>query len=164
MPEAVIVAGVRSPIGRAVKGSLASMRPDDLAAQMVRAALAEVPQFDPAEVDDLILGCGLPGGEQGFNIARTAAVQLGYDTMSGTTATRMAMHATPAGEGDVFVSAGVETVSRYSRGNSDSLPGTENPLFGAAGHRTDELSATNAARSERSAPSPTGTSPGRSHR
>src|SRR3954453_21641008 len=103
MPEAVIVAAARSPIGRAFKGSLASIRPDDLAVQVVHAALAQVPQLDPAEVEDLMLGCGLPGGEQGFNMARVVAVLLGYDTLPGTTVnrycssslqtTRMAMHA-----------------------------------------------------------------------
>ena len=79
MPEAVIVATARSPIGRAGKGSLASIRPDDLAVQMVAAALTKVPQLDPADIGDLILGCGLPGGEQGFNLARVVAVLLGHD-------------------------------------------------------------------------------------
>src|ERR1700759_2205526 len=120
MPEAVIVATARSPIGRAGKGSLASIRPDDLLAQMVTAALAKVPELDPADVEDLIVGCGLPGGEQGYNIARVTAVLLGLDGVPGTTvnrycssslqATRMAYHAIKAGEGDVFVAAGVETV------------------------------------------------------
>ena len=87
MPEAVIVAAARSPIGRAFKGSLTSIRPDDLTVQMVRAALAQVPQLDPAHIDDLMLGCGLPGGEQGFNMARVVAVLLGYDTLPGTTTT-----------------------------------------------------------------------------
>jgi acetyl-CoA C-acetyltransferase len=146
MPEAVIVAAARSPIGRAGKGSLVDMRPDDLAARMVSAALAKVPELDVREVDDLLLGCGLPGGEQGFNMARTVAVQLGYDFMPGATVTRycssslqttrMAMHAIRAGEGDVFISAGVETVSRYVSGSSDSLPGTENPLYDEARART----------------------------
>ncbi|MDQ1416814.1 MAG: acetyl-CoA C-acetyltransferase [Acidimicrobiaceae bacterium] len=142
MPEAVIVAAVRSPIGRAFKGSLVSMRPDDLTAQMVRAALDRVPQLDPADIDDLLLGCGLPGGEQGFNLARVVAVLLGYDALPGTTVTRycasslqttrMAMHAIRAGEGDVFISAGVETVSRFIKGSSDTLPDTQNPLFAEA--------------------------------
>jgi acetyl-CoA C-acetyltransferase len=88
MPEAVIVAAARSPIGRAFKGSMTGIRPDDLAVQMVRAALAQVPQLDPAEVEDLMLGCGLPGGEQGFNMARVVAVLLGYDTLPGTTVNR----------------------------------------------------------------------------
>jgi len=146
MPEAVIVATARSPIGRAFKGSLKDIRPDDLAAQMVRAALDKVPQLDPEEIDDLMLGCGLPGGEQGFNMARVVAVLLGLDGVPGTTVnrycasslqtTRMAFHAIKAGEGDVFVSAGVETVSRFVKGNSDSLPDTQNPLFAEAQART----------------------------
>jgi acetyl-CoA C-acetyltransferase len=146
MPEAVIVATARSPIGRAAKGSLVSVRPDDLAAQMVRAALDKVPQLAPDEIDDLMLGCGLPGGEQGFNMARVVAVLLGYDHLPGTTVTRycasslqttrMAFHAIKAGEGDVFVSAGVECVSRYAKGSSDSLPDTMNPVFSQARART----------------------------
>jgi acetyl-CoA C-acetyltransferase len=113
---------------------------------MVRAALAQVPELDPTDVDDLMLGCGLPGGEQGFNMARVVAVALGYDTMPGTTVTRycssslqttrMALHAIKAGEGDVFISAGVETVSRFKAGNSDSWPDTQNPAFADAGKRT----------------------------
>src|SRR6187455_316085 len=88
MPEAVIVATARSPIGRAFKGSLLSMRPDDFVAQMIRAALAKVPQLDPLDIEDLMLGCGLPGGEQGFNMARVVAVLLGLDHVPGTTITR----------------------------------------------------------------------------
>ncbi|MFP5023056.1 acetyl-CoA C-acetyltransferase [Pseudonocardia phyllosphaerae] len=149
MPEAVIVAAARSPIGRANKGSLAGMRPDDLTVQMVRAALDQVPGLDPAEIEDLVLGCGLPGGEQGSNMARRVAVQLGFDTLPGTTitrycassvqTTRMALHAIKAGEGDVFVSAGVETVSRFAKGTSDSWPDTHNPLFADAEARTAEV-------------------------
>jgi acetyl-CoA C-acetyltransferase len=149
MPEAVIVAAARSPIGRAFKGSLTTIRPDDLTVQMVRAALAQVPQLDPADIDDLMLGCGLPGGEQGFNMARVVAVLLGHDTLPGTTVTRycssslqttrMALHAIKAGEGDVFVSAGVETVSRFAKGNSDSHPDTHNPVFGDAEDRTRHI-------------------------
>ena len=148
MPEAVIVSVARSPIGRAGKGSLVSMRPDDLAAQMVAAALAKVPVLDPIEVDDLMLGCGNPGGEQGYNLARTVAVALGYDFMPGTTitrycssslqTTRMAMHAIRAGEGDVFISAGVETVSRFFKGTSDFLPDTQNPIYAEAAAHTVE--------------------------
>jgi acetyl-CoA C-acetyltransferase len=149
MPEAVIVAAARSPIGRAHKGSLTTIRPDDLTAQMVRAALAQVPQLDPADIDDLMLGCGLPGGEQGFNMARVVAVLLGHDTLPATTitrycssslqTTRMAMHAIKAGEGDVFVSAGVETVSRLAKGSSDSHPDTHNPVFSDAEDRTRHI-------------------------
>ncbi|WP_432831665.1 acetyl-CoA C-acetyltransferase [Dactylosporangium sp. CA-092794] len=132
MPEAVIVATARSPIGRAAKGSLRDLRPDDLAATIVRAALDKVPQLDPTEIEDLYLGCGLPGGEQGFNMARVVSTLLGFDHLPGATTTRycasslqttrMAFHAIKAGEGDVFISAGVECVSRYARGNSDALP------------------------------------------
>ena len=147
MPEAVIVATARSPIGRAFKGSLKDLRPDDLTAQIVGAALAKVPELDPKSIDDLMLGCGLPGGDQGFNMARVVAVQLGLDTVPGTTVTRycssslqttrMAYHAIKAGEGDVFVSAGVETVSRFVNGSSDN-PQNENPLFADAKARTEK--------------------------
>jgi acetyl-CoA C-acetyltransferase len=155
MPEAVIVATARSPIGRAAKGSLRDLRPDDLATTIVDAALSKVPQLDRTLIEDLYLGCGLPGGEQGFNMARVVATQLGLDGLPGATVTRycssslqttrMAFHAIKAGEGDVFVSAGVETVSRYARGSSDGLPseaqklvggGWENPKFDEARART----------------------------
>jgi acetyl-CoA C-acetyltransferase len=149
MPEAVVVATARSPIGRAFKGSMTTIRPDDLVVQMVAAALAKVPQLDPADISDLILGCGLPGGEQGFNMARVVAVMLGYDSLPGTTitrycssslqSTRMAFHAIKAGEGDVFVSAGVECVSRFGKGSSDSSPDTRNPNFGEAKAREEEM-------------------------
>ncbi|MFI6207137.1 acetyl-CoA C-acetyltransferase [Streptomyces sp. NPDC051041] len=146
MPEAVIVSAARSPIGRANKGSLKDLRPDDLTATIIQAALAKVPQLDPRDIDDLMLGCGLPGGEQGHNLGRVVAVQMGMDHLPGCTVTRycssslqtsrMALHAIKAGEGDVFVSAGVEMVSRYVKGNSDSLPDTHNPLFAEAEART----------------------------
>jgi len=147
MPEAVIVSTARSPIGRAFKGSLVSMRPDDLATQMVRAALDKVPALDPHDIVDLMMGCGQPGGESGFNIARVVAVELGYDFLPGVTVnrycssslqtTRMAFHAIKAGEGDAFISAGVETVSRFASGNADSWPDTKNPLFNEARERAD---------------------------
>src|SRR3954447_2804000 len=155
MPEAVIVATARSPIGGAVKGSLKDLRPDDLTATIVDAALNKVPQLDRTLIEDLYLGCGLPGGEQGFNMARVVAVKLGLDGLPGATVTRycssslqttrMAFHAIKAGEGDIFVSAGVETVSRFARGSSDGLPsaaqalvggGWENPQFADAQART----------------------------
>ncbi len=149
MPEAVIVATARSPIGRAFKGSLKDLRPDDLAATIVKAAMAKVPQLQPTDIDDLLLGCGLPGGEQGFNMGRVVAILAGYDTVPGSTTTRycssslmttrMAMHAIKAGEGDVFISAGVEMVSRFLKGNSDSWPDTQNPLFADAAGRTKEF-------------------------
>ncbi|MBV2152273.1 acetyl-CoA C-acetyltransferase [Kitasatospora sp. SUK 42] len=146
MPEAVIVSAARSPIGRAFKGSLKDVRPDDLTAHIIQAALAKVPQLDPREIDDLMLGCGLPGGEQGHNLARIVAVQMGMDYLPGATitrycssslqTTRMALHAIRAGEGDVFISAGVETVSRSVNGTSDGMPGTMNPIFDEAQART----------------------------
>jgi acetyl-CoA C-acetyltransferase len=158
--DAVIVATARSPIGRAFKGSLGALRPDDLATTIVRAALDKVPQLDPHDIADLYLGCGLPGGEQGFNMARVVAVMLGYDQLPGATltrycasslqTTRMAFHAIKAGEGDVFISAGVETVSRYTRGNSDGLPieaqalvggGWQNPIFNEAVARNEARAA-----------------------
>jgi acetyl-CoA C-acetyltransferase len=148
MPEAVIVSAARSPIGRAFKGSLKDLRPDDLSATIIRTALDKIPELDPTEIDDLYLGCGLPGGESGFNMGRIVAVMLGYDHLPGATitrycsssvqTTRMAFHAIKAGEGDVFISAGVETVSRFTKGNSDSLPDTMNPVFAGAKARTDE--------------------------
>ncbi|MFE4674899.1 acetyl-CoA C-acetyltransferase [Streptomyces sp. NPDC056721] len=146
MPEAVIVSTARSPIGRAFKGSLKDLRPDDLTATIIQAALAKVPELDPRDIDDLMLGCGLPGGEQGNNLGRIVAVQMGMDHLPGCTVTRycssslqtsrMALHAIKAGEGDVFISAGVEMVSRFVKGNSDSLPDTHNPLFADAEART----------------------------
>jgi acetyl-CoA C-acetyltransferase len=149
MPEAVVVATARSPIGRAFKGSMTTVRPDDLTAQIITAALAKVPQLDPADIEDLLLGCGLPGGEQGYNLARVVAVLLGHDSLPGTTitrycssslqTTRMAYHAIKAGEGDVFISAGVECVSRFGNGSSDSWPDTKNPAFAVAERHSAEL-------------------------
>ncbi|MEV5576262.1 acetyl-CoA C-acetyltransferase [Spirillospora sp. NPDC052269] len=149
MPEAVIVATARSPIGRAFKGSLKDLRPDDLTARMVQAAMAKVPQLGPDQIDDLLLGCGLPGGEQGYNMGRVVSVLLGWDNVPGATitrycssslqTTRMALHAIKAGEADVIVSAGVEMVSRFAKGSSDGLPDTQNPLFADAEARTAKL-------------------------
>ncbi|GCD45319.1 acetyl-CoA C-acetyltransferase [Streptomyces paromomycinus] len=146
MPEAVIVSTARSPIGRAFKGSLKDVRPDDLTAGIIQAALAKVPELNPEDIDDLMLGCGLPGGEQGHNLGRIVAVQMGMDHLPGCTVTRycssslqttrMALHAIKAGEGDVFISAGVETVSRSVKGTSDGMPETHNPLFADAEART----------------------------
>jgi acetyl-CoA C-acetyltransferase len=148
MPEAVIVSTARSPIGRANKGSLVDMRPDDLAAQMVRAALDKVPALDPREIDDLIMGCGQPAGEAGYNVGRAVAVELGYDFLPGTTVnrycssslqtTRMAFHASKAGEGDAFISAGVETVSRFMNGSADGWPNGKNASFAEAQARSDQ--------------------------
>jgi acetyl-CoA C-acetyltransferase len=155
MPEAVIVSAARTPIGRAFKGSLKELRPDDLSATIIQAALAKVPELDPADIDDLMLGCGLPGGEQGNNLGRIVAVQMGMDHLPGCTITRycssslqtsrMALHAIRAGEGDVFISAGVEMVSRFTKGNSDTLPDTHNPLFADAEARTAAVAETEGA-------------------
>ena len=153
MPEAVIVAAARTPIGRAHKGSLASIRPDDLGTQVVRAALAQVPALEPARLDDLMLGCAQPAGEQGYNLGRAVAVGLGFDSLPGTTVhrycasslqtTRMAFHAIKAGEGTAFVSAGVECVSRYGVGKSDGMENSKNPKYLAAQERTAARAAEN---------------------
>jgi acetyl-CoA C-acetyltransferase len=143
MPEAVIVATARSPIGRANKGSLTTLRTDDMAAQILTALMAKVPQLSPADVEDVIMGCGQPAGEAGFNVGRAAAVLAGLDDVPGVTVNRycssslqtirMAAHAIKAGEGDVFIAAGVEAVSRYAAGASDTAP---NPIFHGPGERT----------------------------
>jgi acetyl-CoA C-acetyltransferase len=143
MPEAVIVATARSPIGRANKGSLTELRPDDMSAQIVRALMAKVPQLKADDVEDLMMGCGQPAGEAGFNIARVVAVLAGLDNVPGVTVNRycssslqtirMAAHAIKSGEGDCFIAAGVETVSRYASGASDMAP---NAIFKPSGERT----------------------------
>jgi acetyl-CoA C-acetyltransferase len=155
VPEAVVVATTRSPIGRAFKGSLKEVRPDDLAATIIRAALDKVPALRPEDVDDLYLGCAEPWGEHGSNMARVVAVLLGYDHLPGATVnrfcsssvqtTRMAFHAIKAGEGEVFVSAGVECVSRYKgfAGAGQSKEDWLNPLFDEARARTEATAKTN---------------------
>ncbi|MBT2275903.1 acetyl-CoA C-acetyltransferase [Rhodococcus qingshengii] len=150
MPEAVIVSTARSPIGRANKGSLKDIRPDDLAAAMVTAALDKIPALDRNTIDDLILGCGQPAGESGYNLARVVSILAGLDAVPGTTVnrycssslqtTRMAFHAIKAGEGHAFISAGVETVSRFGKGAADFAPDTTNPLFAESLQRTKERS------------------------
>jgi acetyl-CoA C-acetyltransferase len=146
MPEAVIVSTARSPIGRANKGSLIEVRPDDLSATIVKAALDKVPQLDPQTIEDLIMGCGQPAGESGTNVARVTALLAGLDNVPGVTVNRycssslqtirMAAHAIKAGEGDAFIAAGVETVSRYMNGFADGGP--SNPLFDEAKARTEQ--------------------------
>ena len=148
MPEAVIVSAARSPIGRANKGSLKDLRPDDLSAFIIKTALDKVEGLDPHAVDDVYLGCGLPGGESGNNMARIVNVLNDMDDVPGATitrycassvqTTRMAFHAIKAGEGDIFVSAGVETVSRFAKGTSDHWPDTKNPLYDEAMARTEK--------------------------
>ena len=145
MTEAVIVATARSPIGRANKGSLTTIRPDTLTAQIVQALLAKVPQVGAERIEDLMLGCAQPAGESGFNMARVVALLSGIPGVPGTTVNRycssslqtirMAAHAIKAGEGDCFISAGVETVSRFFNGASDTAP---NPVFKPSGERTQQ--------------------------
>jgi acetyl-CoA C-acetyltransferase len=142
MPEAWIVATARSPIGRANKGSLVDLRPDDLAATVLRAALEKVPSLDPALVEDVILGCAQPAGEAGYNLGRVVALLAGMG-VPGTTvnrycasslqAIRMATHAIRAGEGDAMVAGGVECVSRFVKGKADGMIETKNPRFGSDG-------------------------------
>jgi acetyl-CoA C-acetyltransferase len=143
MPEAVIVATGRSPIGRANKGSLVECRPDDLLVHTITAVLKKIPSLDPTTIEDVIVGCAQPAGESGYNIARVVGILAGIDVpgvtvnrycSSSLQTIRMAAHAIRAGEGDVFVSAGVETVSRYMHGASDTGP--HNPLFADAEART----------------------------
>ncbi|PXW30336.1 UNVERIFIED_CONTAM: acetyl-CoA C-acetyltransferase [Williamsia faeni] len=146
MAEAVVVATARSPIGRAVKGSLKDVRPDELARQMVETVLNKVPELDRSDIDDLHLGSGQPAGKAGFNQARVVAVLAGLDHVPGVTVnrycssslqtTRMALHAIRAGEGDTFISAGVESVSNFAFGSADRWPDTKNPEFAAAMKRT----------------------------
>src|SRR2546425_9629550 len=135
MNTAVIVACGRSAIGRARKGSLVDIRPDDLAAHVVTKVLEQVPELERSEIEDLICGCGLPGGEQGHNIGRVVSILSRLDVpgvtvnrycSSSLMTTRMAAHAIEAGEGDVFLSVGVESVSRYGSGYPDA-PDTYNP-------------------------------------
>ncbi|WP_193103712.1 acetyl-CoA C-acetyltransferase [Brachybacterium sp. FME24] len=155
MPEAVIVATARSPIGRARKGSLKDVRPDDLAAQMIRAALEQVPQLDPSTIDDLQLGCAIPEGYQGGNLARTVAIRLGLDAVPGATVTRFcassiqttraAFHAIRAGEAHAMISAGVESIS-HSTGKLMEEDARD-PQFQQAWERTD-------ARASREIPAP----------
>jgi acetyl-CoA C-acetyltransferase len=133
MPEAVIVDAVRSPIGRAFKGSLISIRPDDLGAYVVDQLLERNPDVAPDSVEDLICGCGLPQGEQSFNIGRILVLLSRLpDSVTGTTvhrycasslqAIRIAAHAVMAGEGDTYIAAGVEHVSRVGMWSENGLP------------------------------------------
>ena len=148
MPEAVVVAATRSPIGRAVKGTLRDVRPDDLLATVIAAVLAKVPELDPHTLDDIYVGCAEPEGEQGLNIARRVAVMLGLDDVPASTVnrfcassvqtSRMAFHAIRSGEGHAFVSSGVECVSRYPSftGAGQGRSAFYNPEFADAIART----------------------------
>ena len=144
MPEAVIVDAVRTPIGRAVKGSLKSVRADDLAAIPLKALVERNPQVEQTSIGDVMMGCGYGEGEQGYNIGRIATLIAGIDhRVPGTTVnrfcasslqtTRMAFHAIKAGEGDTYIAAGVEAVSRAGKGADfqfhPELDGSENSLY-----------------------------------
>ena len=156
MPEAVIVATARTPIGRAMKGSMKDIRPDDLSVQVVQALLAKVPELSPTDVEDLYWGTAYPEGRAGNNLARIIAVLSGFDAIPGATVNRfcasstqtmrMAFHAIKAGEGDVFISGGVESVSQMLgfRGAGESDAQVLNPLFADAQARTLETAASNA--------------------
>ena len=147
MPEAVIVDAVRSPIGRAFKGSLVDVRPDDLGARVVDALLERNPEVDPATVDDLICGCGLPQGEQAFNLGRIVVLlsELLPDSVTATTvnrycasslqAIRSAFHAIEAGEGETFIAAGIECVSRVGPHSELALPDSRNERLSGSGGR-----------------------------
>jgi acetyl-CoA C-acetyltransferase len=155
VPEAVIVATARSPIGRAFKGSLKDVRPDDLSVQVITALLAKVPGLDPALIEDLYWGCAEPSGRHGSNMARVIAVLAGHDHLPASTVnrfcassvqtTRMAAHAIKAGEGEVFISGGVECVSQYTSwaGAGGSAGDDQSPLFAEAQSRAVEMATTN---------------------
>ncbi|EWT05316.1 acetyl-CoA acetyltransferase [Intrasporangium chromatireducens Q5-1] len=155
MPEAVIVSTARSPFGRAFKGSLKQVRPDDLAATVIQAALDKVPALDKNLIEDIYLGCAEPSGRHGSNMAKVVSTLLGIDNTPGATVnrfcassaqtTRMAFHAIKAGEGDIFVSAGVECVSQYTdwAGAGGAATDVQNPRFADAQERTAKLAQTN---------------------
>ncbi|MDF2093764.1 acetyl-CoA C-acetyltransferase [Knoellia sp. 3-2P3] len=155
MTEAVIVSTARTPIGRAFKGSLKDVRPDDLSVAVIEAALAKVPQLDPSLVEDLYWGCAEPSGKHGSNMARVISVLAGFDHLPGATVnrfcassvqtTRMAYHAIKAGEGDIFISGGVECVSQYSNwaGAGGSTGENQNPKFADAKARSEQIAKDN---------------------
>ena len=145
MRDAVILATSRTPIGRAFKGSLVEVRPDDMSAFIIDDVLSKVPAVDPDTVEDVIWGCGQPAGEAGYNIARVAGILAGLQApgvtvnrycSSSLQTIRMAAHAITAGEGDCFVAGGVETISRYGAGMADSMPDTHNRRFAEAEERS----------------------------
>jgi acetyl-CoA C-acetyltransferase len=153
--EAVIVSTARTPIGRAFKGSLKEMRPDDLSVQVISAALAKIPALDPTLVEDLYWGCAEPSGRHGSNMARVISVLAGFDGLPGSTinrfcassvqTTRMAYHAIKAGEGDIFISGGVECVSQYTNfaGAGGSKADDMNPRFADAAARSEQIAKDN---------------------
>jgi acetyl-CoA acyltransferase len=171
MPEAVIVSALRTPVGRAYKGSLRSTRPDDLAALAIKEALARVPGIDPKEIDDVILGCAMPEGEQGMNVARIAALRAGLPVetsamtvnrfcSSGLQAIAIAAERIRGGAAEIIVAGGTESMSLVPMGGNKISPnpwlvdhypdayinmglGTENIArkFGISREQADEFSA-----------------------
>jgi len=146
MPEAVIVDAIRTPIGRAVKGSLKTVRADDLAAIPLKALIERNPQLDQSTIGDVMMGCGYGEGEAGYNIGRLASLLAGIDyhvpgctvnrfCASSLQTTRMAFHAIKVGEGDTYIAAGVEAVSRAGQGAPfefhPKLDGSEGSLYNA---------------------------------
>jgi acetyl-CoA C-acetyltransferase len=153
--EAVIVSTARTPIGRAFKGSLKEIRPDDLSVQVISAVFAKIPELDPTLVEDLYWGCAEPSGKHGSNMARVVAVLAGFDGLPGSTVnrfcassvqtTRMAYHAIKAGEGDIFLSGGVECVSQYTSwaGAGGSVGDDQNPKFAGSAARSEQIATSN---------------------
>jgi len=153
--EAVVVATARTPIGRAFKGSLKDVRPDDLSVQVIQALLAKVPELPPEQIDDLYWGSAEQGGKHGGNLARIIAVLLGYDHLpaamvnrycaTSVQTTRMAYHAIKAGEGEIFISGGVESVSQYTAflGAGGIDPALLNPRFAEAAEYAERMAAGN---------------------
>lgn len=146
MNSPVIVSTSRSPIGRAFKGSLIDVRADDLMSFYLSDVVSKTNGLDPTDIDDVIIGCGLPGGEQGFNIARVATVLSGWNDVSATTVNRycasslqaiaQAASHIVAGYGNIYVAGGVECASRFITGSSDTIPDTQNPKFTEAMERS----------------------------
>src|SRR6201998_1401548 len=171
MADAVIVSSVRTPVGRGYKGSLRTTRPDDLAALVIKEALGRVPGLDPKEIDDVILGCAMPEGEQGMNVARIAALRAGLPVetsamtvnrfcASGLQAIAQAAERIRGGSAHVIVAGGTESMSLVPMGGNKVSPnpwlvdhypdayismglGTENIArkFGITREQADELSA-----------------------
>src|SRR2546421_7238408 len=161
MPEAVIVDALRTPIGRAFKGSLTQVRPDDMSAYVVDKLLERNPDVDPESVEDLVCGCGMTQGEQAWNIGRITVLlsERLPDTVTGSTiarycasslnAIRVCADAIKAGDGDVYIAAGVESTSRVGPGREGPVPDSQDPkLQGNNGTHHADISMGEAAANE----------------
>src|SRR6202158_5449342 len=133
MREVVLVSSVRTPVGRAFKGTLRATRPDELAAVSIKGALDRVPQLDPKEIEDVILGCAMPEGEQGMNVARIAALRVGLPVetsamtinrfcSSGLQAIALAAERIRSGSAEVIVAGGTESMSMVPMGGNKISP------------------------------------------